>query len=520
MSYTIPIGPYHPALEEPVHAKLIVDGERITDAEVFIGYNHRGIEKLAQERNFIQTITLVERVCGICSHSHAWTYCRCIEHIAGMEVSKRAQYIRDVIEELERIHSHLLWLGVACHIVGHDSLFMQLWADREETMDVLENLTGNRVNYAMNIVGGVRRDFGPDQIAFTLKAMDELEDRMKRLADFLTGDKTLAMRTKGVGVLTTEDAIRIGAEGPHARASGVHMDVRKDSPYSSYEDFDFNMVVADSCDVFARVVHGSRLSLSLSIVSMLIAVAVGSLIGAISGYYGGKVDDVLMRLMDMLLAIPPMLMSISIVAALGRSMVNLMLALALAYDGRKQLHPLAFGIGHHLLHHLVDGLLLDLLAADGAVGRTHSGPQQTQIVVDLRHRAHGGAGILGGGLLVDGDGRTQTVNGVHIGLVHLPQEHSCIAAQALHIPPLTLGIDGIKGQAGLAGAGKSRKDHQLVSRNGQVNILQIILSRALDADGVVHMVHLGFQILSYSILYHHMTIYATIIFKQNFENHK
>ena len=254
MSYTIPIGPYHPALEEPVHAKLLVDGERITDAEVFIGYNHRGIEKLCQERNFVQTITLVERVCGICSHSHAWTYCRCIEHIAGMEVSKRAQYIRDVIEELERIHSHLLWLGVACHIVGHDSLFMQLWADREETMDVLENLTGNRVNYAMNIIGGVRRDFDAEQIAFTLKAMNELEDRMKRLADFLTGDKTLAMRTKGVGVLTTEDAIRIGAEGPHARASGVYMDVRKDSPYSSYEDFDFKMVVADSCDVYARVV--------------------------------------------------------------------------------------------------------------------------------------------------------------------------------------------------------------------------------------------------------------------------
>ena len=157
MSYTIPIGPYHPALEEPVHAKLLVDGERITDAEVFIGYNHRGIEKLCQERNFIQTITLVERVCGICSHSHAWTYCRCIEHIAGMEVSKRAQYIRDVIEELERIHSHLLWLGVACHIVGHDSLFMQLWADREETMDVLENLTGKHYT-SINIVGGGCQD--------------------------------------------------------------------------------------------------------------------------------------------------------------------------------------------------------------------------------------------------------------------------------------------------------------------------------------------------------------------------
>lgn len=254
MSYTIPIGPYHPALEEPVHAKLIVEGERIKDAEVFIGYNHRGIEKLAQERNFIQTITLVERVCGICSHSHAWTYCRCIEQIAGMEVPKRAEYIRDVIEELERIHSHLLWLGVACHIVGHDSMFMQLWDDREETMDVLENLTGNRVNYAMNIIGGVRRDFSEEQIAMALKAMDNLEEKMKKIAVFLTTDKTIAMRTKGVGVLTKEDAIRIGAEGPHARASGVPMDVRKDAPYSSYEDFDFKVCTCDSGDVYARVV--------------------------------------------------------------------------------------------------------------------------------------------------------------------------------------------------------------------------------------------------------------------------
>ncbi|MDD4850965.1 MAG: nickel-dependent hydrogenase large subunit [Gemmiger sp.] len=254
MSYTIPIGPYHPALEEPIHARLVTDGERITDAEVFVGYNHRGIEKLCQERNFIQTITLVERVCGICSHSHAWTYCRCIEHIAGMEVSKRAQYIRDIISELERIHSHLLWLGVACHIVGHDSLFMQIWADREDTMDTLELLTGNRVNYAMNIVGGVRRDITPALSAQLLGCMDTLEEKMKPIRDFLVGDKTIAMRTKGVGVLTNADAIKMGAEGPHARASGVAMDVRKDSPYSSYEDFDFKLCTYPTGDVYARVV--------------------------------------------------------------------------------------------------------------------------------------------------------------------------------------------------------------------------------------------------------------------------
>ena len=254
MSYTIPIGPYHPSLEEPVHARLTVDGEKIVNAKVEIGYNHRGIEKLATERNFIQTAVLVERVCGICSHSHAMTYCLAVERIAGMEVPKRGQYIRVIISELERIHSHLLWLGIACHIIGHDSLFMQIWNDREFTMDVLENLTGNRVNYAMNTVGGARRDISDEQRKMVIEALDDLEVKMQPLVHFLTTDKTVAMRTQGVGVMTTEDAIRIGAVGPHARASGVDVDVRRDQPYTSYGDFEFAIPVVDSCDVYARVV--------------------------------------------------------------------------------------------------------------------------------------------------------------------------------------------------------------------------------------------------------------------------
>ena len=254
MSYTIPIGPYHPALEEPVHARLTVEGERITDAEVFIGYNHRGIERIAQERNFIQTMVLVERVCGICSHSHALTYAMSIENIAGMEVPRRGQYIRVIVEELERIHSHLLWLGIACHIVGHDSLFMQCWNDRERTMDTLEAVSGNRVNYAMNTIGGARRDISDDVRRIILSAMDDLEEKMKPITYWLTNDKTLAMRTKGVGILTREDAIRIGAVGPHARASGVDTDVRRDAPYCCYDDFDFVVPVQTSGDVYARVV--------------------------------------------------------------------------------------------------------------------------------------------------------------------------------------------------------------------------------------------------------------------------
>ena len=254
MSYVVPIGPYHPALEEPVHARLYTSGEEITDAEVFIGYNHRGIEKLAMQRNFIQTIVLVERVCGICSHSHALAYALALESIAKTKVPKRGQYIRVIIAELERLHSHYLWLGIALHIIGHDSLFMHTWDDREAIMDILEELTGNRVNYGMVIPGGSRRDIDDDKRRHVLEMLDKIEESMKRLRDILLTDKTVALRTQGVGVLTTEDAIRIGAIGPHARASNLKIDVRKDSPYSCYDEFDFDVAVWDSCDVFARVV--------------------------------------------------------------------------------------------------------------------------------------------------------------------------------------------------------------------------------------------------------------------------
>ena len=254
MSYIVPIGPYHPALEEPIHAKLYTEGEVIKDAEVFVGYNHRGIEKLATERNAIQTLVLVERVCGICSHSHALTYAMCVENINGIEVPKRGQYIRVISAELERLHPHFLWLGIACHIIGHDSMFMHIWDERELVMDLLEKMTGNRVNYAMVTVGGARRDIDDELRRELLEACDKLKAPLDRITEIALTDKTIAMRTKGVGVLPKEDALRMGAVGPHARASGVKVDVRKDAPYSSYEDFDFDVPVVESGDVFARVV--------------------------------------------------------------------------------------------------------------------------------------------------------------------------------------------------------------------------------------------------------------------------
>ena len=254
MSYIVPIGPYHPALEEPVHAKLYTEGEVIKDAEVFVGYNHRGIEKLATERNAIQTLVLVERVCGICSHSHAFTYAMAVEGINGVEVPKRGEYIRVITAELERLHSHLLWAGIAFHIIGHDSMFMHTWDVREGIMDALEELSGNRVNYSMVTIGGARRDISDDLRRDILRRLDKFEPELQRIIDISLNDKTIAMRTQGVGVMSTEDAVRLGALGPHARASNVDIDLRRDAPYCCYDDFEFDVPTWPSCDVFARVV--------------------------------------------------------------------------------------------------------------------------------------------------------------------------------------------------------------------------------------------------------------------------
>ena len=194
MSYIVPIGPYHPALEEPIHARLYTEGEVIKDAEVFVGYNHRGIEKLATERNAIQTLVLVERVCGICSHSHAFTYALCVEELNGMEVPKRGDYIRVITAELERLHSHFLWLGIACHIIGHDSMFMHIWDERELVMDILEELTGNRVNYAMCTVGGARRDISDDLRRRILAACDALKAPLDRITEIALTESPCAPR--------------------------------------------------------------------------------------------------------------------------------------------------------------------------------------------------------------------------------------------------------------------------------------------------------------------------------------
>lgn len=252
--FIVPIGPQHPALKEPGHFEFAVEGEIVTGASVRLGYVHRGIEKGAESRNWNQNLYLFERICGICSHVHATCLALGVEKLLNAQVPPRAQAIRTLIGELERVHSHLLWLGVAAHEGGFDTLFMYSWRDRETVMDLLEGLSGNRVNYSANIIGGVKFDVDDKQRSAILAGIDYLEKRTYHYLDVVTTDRVFLARTRGVGTMTKGQAEHFGAVGPTARASGVQRDIRVDSPYAGYPDFPVNLVTDDGCDLAARFV--------------------------------------------------------------------------------------------------------------------------------------------------------------------------------------------------------------------------------------------------------------------------
>ncbi len=263
----VPIGPQHPALKEPVNFRVIADGETIVRLELDVAYNHRGIEKAAEARDFIKVVPLLERVCGICSHSHTTAFTQAIEEVMGLRVPPRARYIRTVVGELERMHSHLLWLGVAAHEIGFNTLFMWTWRDREVVQDVLEEISGNRVNYGMNAVGGARRDIEAALVARVLPRLAALEERFIEYDEIVRREPTIQVRFRGVGRLSRGEALRLGTVGPTARASGVEYDIRRDDPYAAYDEIPFRVVTDDRGDVLGRtLVRVGELKESLSMV--------------------------------------------------------------------------------------------------------------------------------------------------------------------------------------------------------------------------------------------------------------
>ena len=250
----IPVGPYHPLQEEPEFFKLLVEGEKVVDVEIELGYNHRGIEKIAESKSYDQVIFLVERVCGICSTSHPIASVNALEDLGDIKVPERALYIRSIIGELERLHSHLLWLGLAGHFIGYNTVWMWAWRYREPVLDIFEKITGNRQHYAMMKVGGVRRDIESDDIPEIWKMADGLLPVLDMFRGAVMDDPVIHARLKGVGILTKEDVFAYGAVGPTARASGIAIDVRKDDPYAAYPLVDWQVITQEEGDVFAKAV--------------------------------------------------------------------------------------------------------------------------------------------------------------------------------------------------------------------------------------------------------------------------
>ncbi|MFA5858287.1 MAG: nickel-dependent hydrogenase large subunit [Elusimicrobiota bacterium] len=252
----IPIGPYHPLQEEPEYFKLYVEGERVVDIDIEVGYLHRGVERLSEDKHYDQIAHLVERICGICSTSHPFAYINAVEDAAGFtsKLPGRVKLIRTIIAEMERVHSHFLWLGLAGHFLGYNTVWMWAWKYREPLLDMFELISGNRQHYSMFKVGGVRRDINKEDIPQLLKVLDEIQRANDMFKGAVMDDPVIQARTKKVCILTKENAEAYCVVGPTARASGVDIDVRRDDPYAAYDMLDWKVITQKEGDVFAKLV--------------------------------------------------------------------------------------------------------------------------------------------------------------------------------------------------------------------------------------------------------------------------
>ena len=250
----VPFGPFHPTLDEPAHFRLYVEGEIVRGCEYRGFMVHRGIEKLADTvMTYNEIPMLAERICGICGCVHSVAYAQAVEQAAAIEPPARAKYIRTIMLELERLHSHLLWVGLANHILGFDTLFMQSFRMREPIMWLCERITGNRKTYGLCVIGGVRWDITPELTDDINRVLDQLDKEWTAAAKAVQGDRNLQKRTKGIGIADRTLVKEMGLLGPIARAAGVGMDCRRDFPYAAYDDLEFDVITQSGADVWSRI---------------------------------------------------------------------------------------------------------------------------------------------------------------------------------------------------------------------------------------------------------------------------
>jgi NADH-quinone oxidoreductase subunit D len=235
--------------------RVVLDGNYIQDVNIRMGYTHKGIEKILEGKNPDSALYLAQRICGICSAAHENAYCRTVEDILNFKLDEKVKLIRAMMMELERIHSHVLWLGLIAHDIGYETLFMYFWREREKVIDIFEKLTGGRVHHNFNKIKTVRYDFDFKDKSFILKNLESLKERVESYVHDIETDNVIVSRLKEVGIITKEEAKTYCIVGPNARASGVKSDIRKlDPPFGIYKKLEFNEIIEDRGDSLARVV--------------------------------------------------------------------------------------------------------------------------------------------------------------------------------------------------------------------------------------------------------------------------
>jgi NADH-quinone oxidoreductase subunit D len=246
------MGPQHPSTHGVLRVVLELDGEIVVKARPVIGYLHTGIEKNMEAKTYSQAITMTDRIDYLAPLSNNLCYCLAVEKILGIEIPKRAQYIRVLLTEMTRIASHLVWLGTHAIDLGAMSVFLYTFREREEIMKIFEYVSGQRMMTSYFRIGGIALEPPPNWLDHIRRVIDSLPAHIDEYEGLLTNNRIWLGRTKGVGIISAEDAIAMGASGPMLRGSGVPYDVRKAFPYSSYEEFDFNIQTQTGGDCFAR----------------------------------------------------------------------------------------------------------------------------------------------------------------------------------------------------------------------------------------------------------------------------
>jgi len=269
--FKIPIGPHHPAIDEPSCLRVSMDGNYIAEAELRLGYAHKGIEKLLEGKRIEQGLHIVDHICGICSVAHPSCYVMAIEKMLNYEPVPRVNYIRTLASELGRIQSHVFWAGFMLHEIGFETMLAYFLRDREHILEILERLTGSRVHFAIHKVRTVRNDINEDDIHFIWKKIAEVEKKIPGYIKTIETDKVIKARLVDVGTIPRNMAKKYSLVGPIARGSGVFIDVRKDEPYEAYKEVDFNMITERDGDAYDRMlVRMDEILESIKIVKQLL----------------------------------------------------------------------------------------------------------------------------------------------------------------------------------------------------------------------------------------------------------